>query len=217
MTKVVDEMTIMGNAPSTATSRSSPAAPAAVVASLSAGSPEGGPQETVTEEPRRWLKGLVFCAFTSAEALPLAKRIRKCVGPLKGRGVSPEQLLGNAPPADDELLILPLRQDAGKVLAWLRELRRRGVTAPALLVLGSSLAAAEEPVEGLGAVDFLSLDEVSDFALWRSLKLLERAHQREREVVELARKLRPATSSPARARRWAISPIPWRRARSTTS
>lgn len=147
---------------------------------------------TARRAPRSWVSGLVMSGFEAIKVFSLLERIQSQLGALDYRSVDPGELLAPPPPTNHELLVLPLRhQDGYAAAGWLAELRRRGVHAPALLVMLGEPAGCALPYAELGAVDMVALDG-SDFELWRSLKLLERSHRRERELRELREELEAA-------------------------
>ncbi len=127
---------------------------------------------------------MVFSGFTAAEAVPLAGRIQGLCGPLVCRDVTAAELARDSPAAD-ELLVLPLRENAAKMVAFLYKLRQRGLRSPALLVIPGAMPSVDLPIERLGAVDVLALASASEFELWRSMKVLMSLQRRELELSKL--------------------------------
>ncbi len=149
------------------------------------------PASSSSAAPSRWLNGLVFSGFTAAEAVPLAGRIQGLCGSLACRDVAAAELV-QALPAGDELLVLPLRENAEKMVAFLYKLRQRGLTSPALLVIPGSVPGLNLPLERLGATDVVALARASEFELWRSLKMLMSLQRRELEISRLSGELQAA-------------------------
>ena len=147
-----------------------------------------------------WVKGLAFCNFAASEVLNLAERLQRFLGPLACRAASPEQLFTHAPLRQGELLLLPLRHTADQTLVWLYELRQKGVHSPVLFVRYGMDFLPSLPLESLGAVDFISFEDASDFELWRSLGLLKRSFEREMALLELSGELESAQSELMRRR-----------------